>query len=188
MPVDFSPPTLHRYKVVGVAGSDEKCRYALEQLGYDACINRNGENVAERLDALCPDGIDIFFDLVGGEILQLASERLAIGARVILCGLMAEYNNKTRAAGPGLGLWIRARAIIYGLVVYDFEPRREEFVSACLPYVRDGRLKMQEDITEGIERAPAAFCRLMRGENMGKAIVAVAPVRYTKSGFLAVEG
>ena len=164
---------MHGCTVIGVAGSDEKCRYAVEELGYDACINRKAEDIAQRLDELCPQGIDIFFDLVGGEMLQLASERLAVGAKVILCGLMAEYNNKTRAAGPGPGLWIKARAMIYGLVVYDFEPRREEFLAACLPCVLDGRLKMREDIAVGLDAAPGAFCRLMRGENMGKAVVEV---------------
>ena len=86
---------------------------------------------------------------------------------------MAEYNSASRGGGPPPGLWIRARATVYGLVVYDFEPRRDEFIAACLPYVRDGRLKMREDIATGLAAAPAAFCRLMRGENMGKAVVKV---------------
>jgi len=159
--------------VIGIAGSDEKCLHATQQLGYDACINRKTENIAQRLDELCPNGIDVFFDLVGGEILHLASERLAIGARVILCGLMAEYNKDTRSAGPPPGNWIKARAIVYGLVVYDFETRRDEFISECLPYVLDGRLKMPQDKTVGLETAPAIFCKLMRGENVGKAVVEV---------------
>ncbi len=166
---------IHGCKVVGIAGSDEKCRYAVKELGYDACINRKNEDIAQRLDELCPDGIDIFFDLVGGEMLQIVSARLAVGGRVILCGSMAEYNSETRAAGPPPGLWIKARAIVYGLVVYDFEPRRNEFIAACLPYVRDGRMKMREDITVGLAAAPQAFCRLMRGENVGKALVEVTP-------------
>ena len=161
-------------KVIGIAGSDEKCRYAVKELGYDACINRKTENISQRLDELCPEGIDIYFDLVGGEMLHIVSERLAVGARVILCGLMAEYNNKERQVGPPPGLWIKARATIYGLVVYDFEQRRAEFIDSCLPYIRDGRLKMREDIAEGLEKAPEAFCRLMRGENMGKALVHVS--------------
>jgi len=158
-------------KVIGVAGSEEKCRYAIDELGYDACINRKSENIATRLDEICPDGIDIYFDLVGGEMLQLASERLALGARVILCGLMAEYNSKTRAEGPAPAYWIKARATIYGLVVYDFESRRDEFIANCLPYVLDGRLKMCEDISVGLSAAPEAFSRLMKGDNMGKALV-----------------
>lgn len=167
---------IHGCKVIGIAGTDEKCRYAVEVLGYDACINRKREDVAGRLDELCADGIDIYFDLVGGKMLQTASARLAVGARVILCGLMAEYNNKDRTGGPEPGLWIKARAIIYGLVVYDFEARRTEFIDDCLPYIHAGSLKMREDIADGLEQAPAAFCRLMRGENTGKAIVKVSAV------------
>lgn len=165
---------IHGCTVIGIAGSDEKCRIAVEELGYDACINRKTEDLGQRLSELCPGGIDIYFDLVGGEMLQLASERLAIGARVILCGLMAEYNNKDRQVGPPPGFWIKARAIVYGLVVYDFEPRRAEFIDACMPHVRAGRLKMLEDITEGLENAPAAFERLMSGDNIGKTMVKVA--------------
>lgn len=158
-------------KVIGIAGSDEKCLLATEKLGYDVCINRRTEDVAARLDELCPGGVDIFFDLVGGETLHTVSERLAIGARVILCGLVSEYNNKDRMGGPAPALWIKSRAIVYGLVVYDFEPRRKAFIDACQPLVTKGNLTIQEDIADGIENAPEAFCRLMRGDNVGKALV-----------------
>ena len=84
---------------------------------------------------------------------------------------MAEYNDAERAPGPPPGFWIRARATIYGLVVYDFEPRRREFVDTCLPLLREGKLDQREDMTDGIESAPEAFCRLMHGGNFGKAIV-----------------
>lgn len=167
---------IHGCTVIGIAGSDEKCLYATRELGYDACINRKTENIAQRLDELCSNGVDVFFDLVGGEVLHLVSERLAVGARVILCGLMTEYNKDTRAAGPPPGNWIKARAIVYGLVVYDFETRRDEFISECLPYVLDGRIKMPEDKAVGLEAAPGAFCRLMRGENVGKAVVEVTAI------------
>lgn len=158
-------------RVIGIAGSDEKCRIATEKLGYDQCINRKTEDVAARLDELCPNGVDIFFDLVGGETLHRVSERLAIGARVILCGLVSEYNNKDRMGGPAPALWIKSRATVFGLVVYDFEPRRAEFVDACLPLVKTGKLAIEEDISYGIENAPDAFCRLMKGDNVGKALV-----------------
>jgi NADPH-dependent curcumin reductase CurA len=157
--------------VIGIAGSDEKCRYAVEKLGAEACINRRTEDLPARLDELFPKGIDVFFDLVGGEMLLQASERLALNARVILCGLISEYNSKTRAAGPPPGNWIKSRAIVYGLVVYDFESRRDEFISECLPDLQAGRLQQPEDLNQGIESAPAAFSRLMRGENFGKVIV-----------------
>ena len=160
-------------KVIGIAGSDDKCAYAINELGYDECINRKTENLADKLAELCPDGVDIYFDLIGGEMLTTVSEKLAVGARVILCGLMAEYNNKDRSFGPPPGFWIRARAIVYGLVVYDFEPQRAQFIEECLPYIKDGRLKVKEDVYEGLASAPQAFCNLMDGSNMGKVIIKV---------------
>ncbi len=160
--------------VIGIAGSDEKCQFAIDELGYDYCINRKTEDVAEKLDRYCPNGIDIYFDLVGGQTLHLASERLAIGARVILCGLVAEYNNTERMAGPAPALWIKSRATVFGLVVYDFESKRNEFIDACAPLVSNGQLKMKEDVSHGLSLAPIAFSRLMRGENMGKTLVKVA--------------
>ncbi|MEJ2533988.1 MAG: NADP-dependent oxidoreductase [Gammaproteobacteria bacterium] len=159
--------------VIGVAGGPRKCRYAEKALGVETCIDRHGEDVPARLDALFPDGIDFYFDLVGGDLLAQASSRLALHARVVLAGLISEYNDPGRAPGPPPGDWIRARATVYGLVVYDFEARRDEFVAACLPHVKAGRLQQREDISHGIESAPAAFCRLMRGENFGKVIVAL---------------
>jgi NADPH-dependent curcumin reductase CurA len=162
---------LHGASVVGTAGSTEKCRYAVEELGVSACINRRDGDMAEQLDRHCPEGIDVYFDLVGGELLYLASERLALNARVVLAGLMAEYNSPERAPGPPPGFWIRARATIYGLVVYDFEARRHEFIEACLPYIEAGELSQREDVVRGIASAPAAFCGLMEGANFGKLIV-----------------
>ena len=159
-------------EVIGTAGSEKKCAYAVEALGALACINRHEGDLAGQLDQHFPGGIDVYFDLVGGELLHLASERLALQSRVVLAGLMAEYNDAERAPGPPPGFWIRARATIYGLVVYDFEPRRREFVDTCLPLLREGKLDQREDMTDGIESAPEAFCRLMHGGNFGKVVVA----------------
>ena len=162
-------------RVIGIAGSDEKCRLATDLLGYEACINRRAGDLGEALRVHCPDGVDVYFDLVGGEMLNTVSQQLALGARVILCGLMADYNSDTYTPGPSPGMWIRARAIVYGLVVYDFEPERQQFLDMAIPMVRSGELKLREDIAEGLEAAPAAFCRLMRGDNVGKALVRVDP-------------
>jgi len=161
-------------EVVGTAGSDEKCRYAEEELGVRHCINRRNGGLGDALNAAFPDGLDVYFDLVGGELLQLASERLALHARVVLAGLISEVNQADRASGPPPGHWIRARAVVRGLVVYDYEPRRDEFISACLPHLDRGELFQREDVSEGIDAAPEAFCRLMRGENFGKAVVRMA--------------
>ncbi|MEM1413035.1 MAG: NADP-dependent oxidoreductase [Pseudomonadota bacterium] len=158
-------------EVVGTAGSDEKCRYAEEELGVRRCINRRSGDLAGALDASLPDGLDVYFDLVGGELLNLASERLALNARVVLAGLISEYNQATRSGGPPPGNWIKARATVYGLVVYDFEPRRAEFVEACLPHLAASALFQREDVAEGIDAAPEAFCALMNGQNFGKVVV-----------------
>lgn len=165
---------IHGCTVIGIAGSDAKCDYAVNELGYDACINRKTDDLDKKLAQHCPDGIDIYFDLVGGETLNTICTKLALNARVILCGLMEDYNKATRTPGPLPGPIIGARATLTGLVVYDFETRREEFIEACLPYISDGRLSMREDMAHGIESAPEAFCRLMRGENQGKAMVKVS--------------
>jgi NADPH-dependent curcumin reductase CurA len=164
---------LHGAEVIGIAGGERKCRFAEQVLKVSACIDRHADDVAERLDELFPDGIDIYFDLVGGELLIQASERLALNSRVVLAGLISEYNSEERQPGPPPGFWIRARATVHGLVVYDFEPRREEFVQAVLPHLASGELGQREDVSHGLETAPAAFCRLMRGENFGKVIVAL---------------
>jgi NADPH-dependent curcumin reductase CurA len=160
-------------RVIGIAGSDEKCRTAVARLGYHHCINRHDPDLVEALQAQCPDGINVYFDLVGGDLLTIASEQLAVGARVLLCGLMADYNSETRSPGPPPGLWIRARATVFGLVVYDFEPRRDEFLREAMALHAQGVLRSNEDISHGLETAPEAFCRLMRGENRGKVIVAL---------------
>jgi NADPH-dependent curcumin reductase CurA len=161
-------------RVVGIAGGPEKCRIACERLGYEQCIDRHRGELREQLREACPEGVEVYFDLVGGELLTAASEQLRSGARVLLCGLMAQYNSEDRPAGPPPGLWIRARATVYGLVVYDFEPQRDAFLAEALPVYRAGRLKPFEDRSAGLASAPEAFCRLMRGENRGKALVCVA--------------
>ncbi len=160
-------------RVIGIAGGADKCQTAIEELGYDECIDRLGADIPAELDRLCPDGVDVFFDLVGGELLHQVSQRLAVGARVILCGMIAESNNKERLPGPPPALWIIARATVFGLVVYDFEGRRQEFVDAVAPMIASGALVVPQDEAQGIDSAPAHFCRLMRGENRGKAIVKI---------------
>lgn len=158
-------------RIIGISSFPNKLEYAKQVLGYDACINRLHANVESELRELAPDGVDVYFDLVGGEVLDIASRNLKIGARVILCGLMADYNNEEKTPGPYPGAWISARANIKGLVVYDYEERRDEFLDAVVPRVQSGDMRMLEDISEGIDSAPDAFCRLMRGENEGKALV-----------------
>lgn len=161
-------------RVIGIAGGEKKCRIAVEKLGYDACIDRQKGDVSAMLKNLCPRGINIYFDLVGGELLNAVSEQLAVGARVILCGMMSELNGQARSGGPHPAMWIKARATVFGLVVYDFENKRDEFIQECQVYLSQKKLIALEEITQGIEHAPQAFCRLMHGENIGKVIIKVA--------------
>ncbi|MYH70016.1 MAG: NADP-dependent oxidoreductase, partial [Gammaproteobacteria bacterium] len=161
-------------RVVGIAGSAEKCRWVVEQAGFDHCINYKTEAVREGLAHACPDGIDVYFDNVGGDTLQACMEQLALGARVILCGLIAQYNTDEMPPGPNPGFIIKARATVRGLVVYDHEDLRPEFEREVSRWLQQGEISYQEDCVDGLAAAPGLFCRLMRGENFGKAIVRVA--------------
>ena len=161
-------------QVVGIAGSPEKCAWLKNQAGFDAAIDRRRQPLREALDAACPKGIDLYFDNVGGDTLQAAMERLAVGARVALCGLMEQYNQEAAPPGPNPGLIIRARATVQGLVVYDHEDLRGEMEAELGARIRDGALACKEDLSEGLEQAPDAFCRLMAGKTFGKTLVKVA--------------
>lgn len=160
-------------RVIGMAGSKEKCQWLRDAAGLDGVIDYKREKLRESLDRHCPKGIDMYFDNVGGDVLNAAMERLALGARVALCGLMSQYNNDTPPVGPNPGLIIRARACVRGLVVYDHEDLRPEMEIELGEAIEEGRLAYREDIREGLQSAPEAFCRLMRGENFGKALVSV---------------
>lgn len=160
---------------VGIAGSDEKCDYAVRELGFAACVNYRRGELRAQLEAACPDGIDVYFDNVGGDTLAALLARLALGARVVLCGMIEAYSMEAPPPGPFLGPVVGARATLKGLVVYDWLHKAAEQRKVVSAWIREGRFRYREDITEGLERAPEAFCRLMRGENFGKALVRVAP-------------
>ena len=123
--------------------------------------------------AMIPEGIDLYFDNVGGDTLQAAMERLRLGARVVLCGLMAQYNTTEMPPGPNPAWTIKARATVRGMVVYDHEDLRESFVDDVARWLAEDRIRYLEDRTQGLEHAAEAFSRLMRGENVGKVIVEV---------------
>ena len=166
---------IHGARVVGIAGSDEKCRLVTEQLGFDACINYKTQDLRKALVETCPDRIDIYFDNVAGDTLAAVMTRLALGARIILCGMMTQYNiTGAPPPGPNLGPIVGARASMLGLVVYDYQDRWDEFSRQAGEWFAAGKLKYKEDVAEGLAAAPEGFCRLMRGENFGKALVHVA--------------
>ena len=157
-------------RVVGIAGGPAKCAWATGVAGFDACIDYKSEDLRAALKRECPRGIDIYFDNVGGDTLQAVCEQLALGARVVLCGLIAQYNSAA-PAGPNPGLFIRARATVRGLVVYDHWPRLAEMQAEIGAHIRAGQLHYREDVSHGLASTPAAFARLMRGDNQGKAVV-----------------
>jgi hypothetical protein len=161
-------------RAVGIAGSAEKCRYAIEELGYEACVNYRDGNLREQLKRACPDGINVYFDNVAGDVLAAVLGNLAMHARIVLCGMIEAYSMDTPPAGPFLGPVVGARATMKGLVVYDHYHRLPELQKVVGRWIREGRFKYREDVTEGLANAPDAFCRLMRGENFGKALVRVA--------------
>lgn len=156
--------------VVGIAGGAEKCAWVTGVAGFAACIDYKAQDLRQALRQHCPQGVDVYFDNVGGDTLQAVSEQLALRARVVLCGLIAQYNQPT-PTGPNPGLFIRARATVRGLVVYDHWAEFEQMVKELNAHYKAGRMCYREDVAQGLDQAPAAFCRLMRGENQGKALV-----------------
>ena len=162
---------IHGVEVIGIAGSDEKCNTVRDVFGFKDCINYKTEDIDQRIKELCPNGIDIYFDNVGGDTLDIMTRNLAYEARIVLCGFMTQYNLSTPPPGPNLGPIVGARAIIRGVVVYDHYDKQDEFISKAGKWIQDGKVKFIEDEVIGIENTPAQFCKLMRGENFGKTIV-----------------
>jgi NADPH-dependent curcumin reductase CurA len=167
-------------RVVGVAGGEEKCRHATETLGFDACVDHRAADWRDQLDAATPDGIDVDFENVGGPIMDHVLGRLNIGARVALCGMIAEYNTYNpggeHAGGlTNIGQLIMQRATIRGFLVLDFGHRFEEAIGYLAGLLGEGKLRYDETIVEGgIEAAPDALEQLFEGGNMGKLMVQVA--------------
>jgi len=163
-------------RVIGIAGTDDKCAWVTDELGFDACINYKTEKVGARLDELCPNGIDVYFDNVGGEILDAALARLAMNARVALCGSIASYN-ATDLPEPiyRYSNLVATRARMEGFLVFDFFDRFEEGQAKIIEWVGEGRLKAREQIVDGLENAPQALNMLFTGGNTGKLLVKVDP-------------
>lgn len=158
-------------RVVGVAGSDEKCSYVVGELGFDACINRRTEDLNDALTRTCPQGVDVYFDNTAGAILEAALRHINLGARIALVGLIEHYNATEPPRGPFLGPLLVNRATIAGFLVSDHEAHFPAFLRDVTAWLRQGELRYREDIVEGLENAPRAFIGLLRGENFGKLIV-----------------
>ncbi|MFC9557817.1 NADP-dependent oxidoreductase [Rhodococcus sp. NPDC056960] len=167
-------------RAVGIAGGPEKCTYLLDELGFDAAVDHRSANFAEELRAACPDGIDVYFENVGGAVAAAVLPLLNLYARVPVCGLIAQYNDTGAPEGPDRLPGFFSRVLVKSLTIRGFI--QHEFVSEMYAdfqrdvseWIGEGRFAYREDIVDGIENAPAAFIGLLRGSNFGKLVVRVA--------------
>lgn len=162
-------------RVVGIAGGTEKCRYLVEQLGFDAAIDYKSEDVAAALKQHCPNGVDVYFDNVGGDILDAVLTRLARDARIVICGAISQYNNTTPIKGPANYLQLIVnRASMKGVMVADYYGRAPEALREMGGWIAAGKLKTREDVVDGLSTFPETFQKLFTGENNGKLVIKVA--------------
>lgn len=161
-------------RAVGIAGGKEKCDYLINELGYDDAIDYKSEDIHAGLSRACPKGVDIFFDNVGGDILDAALTRLRMHARVVICGAISQYNNTGPAKGPSnyMSLLVN-RARMEGMVVFDYASRYGEAARQMAGWMQAGKLKHREHVVEGIEKFPEHLMMLFRGENVGKLVLKV---------------
>src|SRR5882762_3503813 len=166
-------------RAVGIAGGKDKCDYVKNELGFDACLDHRDPNLAAKLKDACPKGIDVYFENVGGAVFEAVFPLLNAFARVPVCGLIAEYNNFGETSPKWAGKMMRAvltkRLTIRGFIVSDFASRRPDFLRDMSGWVREGKVKYKEYVTEGLDSAPAAFMGLLKGANFGKQLVRVGP-------------
>src|SRR5215468_4674521 len=158
-------------RAIGIAGGADKCRYVVEELGFDACLDHREPGLGAALDSTCPSGIDVYFENVGGAVQQAVFPRLNNYARMVMCGMIAEYNDRVPQPGPNLMAAVRKRLRIEGFIVSDQFHRLAEYRAKAVPWIREGRLRYREDVVEGLEQAPAAFIGLLEGRNFGKLLV-----------------
>ena len=166
-------------RVVGIAGAKEKCEYAVNTLGYDACVSHYDENMAEQLAAECPDGIDVYFENVGGSSWEAVMPLLNNFARVPVCGLIAHYNQTELPPGPDRMSVLQSMILVkrikmQGFIVSDQQHRIPDFVRDVSQWLSEGKIHYREDVVEGLENAPEAFLGLFRGANFGKLVVKVS--------------
>lgn len=165
---------------VGVAGGPEKCRYVVDELGFDACIDHRDADFVAELAAACPEGIDVYFESVGGAVFDAVLPLLNAQARIPVCGLIANYNATELPAGPDrlgllMGNILSRRMRVQGFIIFDdYGDRYGEFIQQMGPWVQAGKIKFREDIVDGLDQAPQAFIGMLTGSNFGKLVVRVA--------------
>jgi NADPH-dependent curcumin reductase CurA len=162
-------------RAVGIAGGKAKCDWVVNELGFDACVDYKAPDLREALKAACPKGVDVYFDNVGGDILDLVLARINRKARIIICGAISQYNNTAPVQGPKnyLSLLVN-RARMEGIVVFDYADRFGLAVTEMSGYLRDGRMKSREDVVNGLQTFPESLLKLFSGENFGKLVLQVA--------------
>ena len=167
-------------RAVGIAGGPRKCAYVKDELGFDDCVDHREPDLAGRLAAACPDGIDVYFENVGGAVFEAVFPLLKPFARVPVCGLISQYNSAPPAsAAIAVPQLMRAtltkRLNFRGFIVSDFAARHADFLRDMSVWLREGRIKYREDVVDGLEQAPQALIGVLRGENFGKRLIRVAP-------------
>jgi len=162
-------------RAVGIAGGPAKCEWVVKELGFDACIDYKSGPVKDGLKAHCPAGVDVYFDNVGGEILDTVLTRINRKARIVICGAISQYNATGKPVGPAnyLSLLVN-RARMEGIVVFDNVDRYPVAIAELAGYLKDGRMKSREDVVHGLETFPETLLKLFRGENFGKLVLQVA--------------
>ena len=162
-------------RAVGIAGSPEKCRHVVDDLGFDACVDYKTGDLFESLKSACPQGIDVYFENVGGDVLKAVLRLVNPFARIPLCGLISQYNATEMPPGPNIAPFLVNRLLLKGFIVSDHLNRLPDFLRDCGQWVREGKLQYREDVVEGLGAAPEAFIGLLRGKNFGKMLVRVSP-------------
>jgi NADPH-dependent curcumin reductase len=162
-------------RVVGIAGGAAKCDFVVKELGFDACIDYRAGDVRDALKKACPTGVDVYFDNVGGDILDTVLTRLNQKARVVICGAISQYNSTTATKGPAnyLSLLVN-RARMEGIVVFDYAERYPEGIAAIAEWMKQGKFHSREDVVDGLEHFPEVLLKLFSGENFGKLVLRVA--------------
>jgi NADPH-dependent curcumin reductase CurA len=158
-------------RAIGIADGADKCRVVEGELGFERCIDHRSADLGAALDRACPNGIDVYWENVGGAVQQAVFPRLSDFGRVVMCGMVSEYNDVEPRSGPNLMATVRKRLKIQGFIVSDQRQRFGEYRAVAAPLLRSGELKYREDIVEGLDRAPEAFIGLLQGRNFGKLLV-----------------
>lgn len=167
-------------KVVGIAGGEEKCRHAVETLGFDICIDHKADDFAEQLAAACDKGIDVYYENVGGKVFDAVLLLLNTSARIPVCGLISQYNATELPAGPDrmpllMGTLLTKRIRMQGFIIFDdYSHRYDEFAADMSQWISEGKIQYKEQIVDGLENAPEAFIGLLEGKNFGKLVIKVA--------------